>query len=823
VNLSNSHVLTPRLCATFALALGAMTLLGWTLGIPLLVQLRPGWTPMVVNTAIGFVLSGIGLLAASAQGRSPARAAAIFGVLVAMLGIEELCVLIFDISPALSLPELHRPLQLDYPHPGRMAPNSALCFLLFGAGLIASVRAYRETVANWVQRAAIAVLAIGLLGVIGYSLQLEYLYSWTGVVRMAVHSGAGMVALGFGLWNLVQSRAGGQLVSNGKEVAGVYRTATLLLLVASASAGIGGFAFLQGQVEQQMRDDLIHMTVDRILMFEQVIQDRSGRATVASEDDDMAVPLRALASAPDDPAALRALRVWAISQRANEFSSVSVTTPGRQWQLDGDPAKATLVAELRGSDTGWLLWQDGYILRRALPVRGSSGVIGTLITEQLLRPLTAVAAATNRLGKTGEMTVCGGDAITMHCFPLRSRTTPFTIPRVMAGQPLPMDYALRGKSGAIVALDYRQHRVLAAYGPIGDTGIGLVVKRDIAEIYTPIREQFQRIVLFLCALLIFGLWLMRQRLRPLLHALEDSRAQALASGKRFEGAVESNLDAFFVLECIRDPAGAITDMRYVMINARGEEVLARPRAEVLGNGMCALFPQLRSDGMLASCVRVVETGDPMVLERSAVIRQMLWYHMQLAKLGDGVGLTVRDVTLARHATEEIRHQATHDPLTGLSNRAGFELALTSAITEAQHSGHITALALLDLDDFKRINDNLGHAAGDQVLQHVATRLRDCVRPNDTVARLGGDEFVLVLPSINYPAGAEIVARKLIAQIALPMQVDGNTVTVTVSVGISALPQDGSDAAILLKSADHAMYSAKRAGRNRYALHDTAPG
>jgi diguanylate cyclase (GGDEF)-like protein len=227
--------------------------------------------------------------------------------------------------------------------------------------------------------------------------------------------------------------------------------------------------------------------------------------------------------------------------------------------------------------------------------------------------------------------------------------------------------------------------------------------------------------------------------------------------------------------------------------------------------------------MLASCVRVVETGDPMVLERSAVIRQMLWYHMQLAKLGDGVGLTVRDVTLARHATEEIRHQATHDPLTGLSNRAGFELALTSAITEAQHSGHITALALLDLDDFKRINDNLGHAAGDQVLQHVATRLRDCVRPNDTVARLGGDEFVLVLPSINYPAGAEIVARKLIAQIALPMQVDGNTVTVTVSVGISALPQDGSDAAILLKSADHAMYSAKRAGRNRYALHDTAPG
>ena len=330
MKLSNSHVLTTRLCAAFALTLGAVTLLGWALGIPLLVQLRPGWTPMVVNTAIGFALSGIGLLAASAQGRWPARIAAIFGALVALLAIEELCVLIFDISPALSLPELHRPLQPGYPHPGRMAPNSALCFLLFGAGLIASMHAHREIVANWMQRVAIAVLAVGLLGVIGYSLQLEYLYSWTGVVRMAVHSGVGMVALGSGLWNLAQARAGAQPISDGKEVAGVYRTATLLLLVASASAGVGGFAFLQDQVEQQMRDDLIHMTVDRILMFEQVIQDRSGRATVASEDDDLAMPLRVLASAPDDPAALRALRVWAVSQRANEFSSVRVTAYGRQ-------------------------------------------------------------------------------------------------------------------------------------------------------------------------------------------------------------------------------------------------------------------------------------------------------------------------------------------------------------------------------------------------------------------------------------------------------------------------------------------------------------
>ena len=824
MSFSNSHVLTTRLCAAFALALGAVTLLGWALGKPQLVQIRSDWTPMVVNTAVGFVLSGMGLLAASLRGRWSTRIATLLGVLVVLLAVEELCVLIFDLSPAFSLPELHRPLQPSYPHPGRMAPNSALCFLLIGAGLVAQVHSQQESISNWVQKAAVAVIAIGLLGVIGYSLQLEYLYSWTGVVRMAVLTGVGMVVLGSGLWNLAQMYAGVSPISDGKEVAAVYRAATLLLLVASASAGIGGFAFLQSQVEQQMQDDLMHMTTDRILMFDQVIEDRSGRANVASKDGNLAGPLRALALAPQDPAALRTLRALAGSWRADGFSSVSVEAAGQQWQLDGEPAKPVLTLALHGTYPGWLLWQDGYVLRRTLPVRDTAGIVGTLSTEQPLRPLNAVAIATNQLGETGEMTVCGADAITMHCFPLRSRATPFNSPRIMAGQPLPMDYALRGKSGAIVALDFRQHRVLAAYGPIGDTGLGLVVKRDVAEIYTPIREQFQRIVLFLSSLLLFGLWLMRQRLRPLLRTLEDSRAQARASSARFEAAVESNLDSFFILERMRNPAGESHDLRYVLLNARAERTLGRPRAEVIGRGMCELFPERRADGMLAKYLHAIDTGEPIVEERSAVAAngQIRWYHLQAVKLGDGLGVTVRDITTARRTAEQSRHQALHDPLTDLANRAGFDAALTKAIAESREGNHVTALALLDLDDFKRINDSLGHAAGDQVLQQVSTRLRNCIRPSDTVARLGGDEFVLVLPNIHYPAGAEIVARKLIAQIAQPMHVDGQTLAVTVSLGMSAFPQDGQDAEALLKSADHAMYRAKRAGRNGYALHNTAP-
>jgi diguanylate cyclase (GGDEF)-like protein len=818
VSLRDRHLLISCLCAGFVLALGTMVLAGWVLGIPQLVQIRPDWTPMVVNTAIGFVLSGIGLFMAVQGGRWPTRIAALLGALVALLAVEELCVLLFDLAPALSLPELHRPLQPSYPHPGRMAPNTALCFLLFGVGFWALMRSQRASAARWIQRAAIAVLAIGLLGVIGYSLQLEYLYGWAGVTRMAAHTGVGMVVLGTGLWNLGVARAGVRSISDGSEVAGVYRTATLLLLLVAASAGIGGFAFLQGQVELQVDDELRQMAVDRVLLLDQVIEHRSIRAQIVSDAHELATLLRALGAAPQDQATLNALRGYATGLRKNGFSSVGANIAGRYWQFDGAPTRPALSVALQGDYPGWLLWQNGYVLRRELPVRDRAGIVGTLITEQPLQVLDIVSAAINRLGESGEMGVCSGDPINMHCFPTRNRPQPFNSPRIIAGQPLPLDYALRGKTGSIVAYDYRQHRVLAAYDPIGKTGLGLVVKRDIAEIYAPIRRQFQRIVVFLVVLLLFGQWLMRRSLGPLLWSLESSRAQARAESARFEAAVESNLDAFFVLECMRDPAGTIHDLRYVLINARGEHTIGRPRTEVIGHGMCQLIPELRSNGMLANCVRVVETGEPMAEERSAIVREGIWYHMRIVKLGDGVGITMRDITAERHASEQIKYQALHDPLTGIVNRAGFELALGKALVEAQQSGHVVAVALLDLDGFKEINDDLGHAAGDHVLQQVALRLRDCIRPDDTAARLGGDEFVLVLANVQYPHGAEVVARKLVAQVARSMRVDGHSIAVTVSIGISAYPQHGADALALLKCADTAMYRAKHAGRNGYALY-----
>ncbi len=811
--------LIPLVGASSALALGVVTLTGWALQSALLVQIRPEWTPVVVNTAIGFVLGALGLIAATLPARLPRQVAQLFGFLLVLLAVEELAVPAFDLSPAFSLPDVHRAMQPDNPHPGRMAPNTALAFLLFGASLVGWGRSAADSAPRWVQHGAAAVMLIAFLGVMGFSLRLEYLYGWTGAVRMALQTGVGLLIMGAGLWKLVEDSAARQIL-HGREVLAVKRTAAVLMLLVAVAAGVGSFTFLQAQLEEHVHDELGRMVLDRIAMFDLVIADRGTRSRIVAGDDQLAPQLRALARSPVHASTPEAVQAWAAHLAAIGFSSVTAEVAGRRWQLQGTPATPSLSLPLKGSTRGRLLWQDGYLLQVSEPVRDAEGWVGVLVTEQRLDSLTALGQAGNRLGQTGELGVCGPVATGMSCFPLRSRPRPFDLPLLVAGQPLPLARALRGETGSIIAFDFRHQRVLAAYGPIGGTGLGMVVKRDVTELYAPIRVQLQRIVVFLVALLLFGQWLMRRRLRPLLHAMETSRAQALADGARFQAAVESHLDAFIIMDAMRDPLGRIVDFRCVLTNGPAEFALNRPRAELLGKDMCDLFPEMRDNGLLENYARVVESGEPMIEERASVVRKDRWYQVQAVRLNDGVALTIRDVTAAREAVERIQHQAMHDPLTGLANRASFELELATALAEARVRGHTTALLLLDLDDFKQINDSLGHAAGDQLLQEVARRLSACVRPSDLVVRLGGDEFVLLLPKVSYPDGVEIVARKLVADVRRPMNLDGHAVQVTASLGISACPHDGCEPTILLKRADVAMYQAKNAGRNRYMLFDT---
>ncbi len=207
-------------------------------------------------------------------------------------------------------------------------------------------------------------------------------------------------------------------------------------------------------------------------------------------------------------------------------------------------------------------------------------------------------------------------------------------------------------------------------------------------------------------------------------------------------------------------------------------------------------------------------------------------HHQMAAERDSSGRvlrlfgTVQDVTERRLAEEKIRRLALFDGLTGLANRQSFNEHLDNAVARSKRHGTGLATLFIDLDRFKRINDTLGHAVGDAVLRHAATRLQAAVRetdavapgtpdPSTLVARLGGDEFIVLLRDVLAPRDAMAVAQRLLHVLAAPFLIDGHELVVSASIGIAMHPSDGDSREALVKAADAAMYAAKKLGRNNF--------
>jgi diguanylate cyclase (GGDEF)-like protein len=189
-----------------------------------------------------------------------------------------------------------------------------------------------------------------------------------------------------------------------------------------------------------------------------------------------------------------------------------------------------------------------------------------------------------------------------------------------------------------------------------------------------------------------------------------------------------------------------------------------------------------------------------------------------------VGSAVLAVVIAAHVADllwdraSVEHRAEHDGLTGLPNRTLLDDRLSRALAHAHRSGTAVALLFLDLDDFKAINDRLGHGCGDLVLRAVAARIAGLLRDEDTVARLGGDEFVVLLPHLRAPSDAIVVAQRLLAAFDEHFEAGTHKVQATASIGVALYPDDASDASGLLTAADSAMYQAKDVGRGGVAVY-----
>lgn len=223
--------------------------------------------------------------------------------------------------------------------------------------------------------------------------------------------------------------------------------------------------------------------------------------------------------------------------------------------------------------------------------------------------------------------------------------------------------------------------------------------------------------------------------------------------------------------------------------------------------------------------RQVERFPPWVLWASAGVIGLLALVMLLAvflryQVGRQTGELQREIEQRRLAQERLKHLAYHDNLTHLPNRQGFNEALGNALKRVQDRSQRLALLFIDVDRLKDVNDGLGHAAGDMLLQRVAERLLASLRSHDHISRFGGDEFVVIVSEVARPEEPEIVAQRLMQSLKTPIDIGVTQVYVTASIGIALYPDDAESVEDLLKNADTAMYQAKEQGGNRSMFYQT---
>jgi diguanylate cyclase (GGDEF)-like protein len=311
-----------------------------------------------------------------------------------------------------------------------------------------------------------------------------------------------------------------------------------------------------------------------------------------------------------------------------------------------------------------------------------------------------------------------------------------------------------------------------------------------------------------------------------------SRARALA---RMAGVIDELRDKVRLLEAVLEnfPGGISLfddNLQMVLCNRQQKELLEYPD-ELMANGYPSMADLFRFNARRGE----YGPGDiEMLVRRKMELARKMEPHCYDRTRPNGTVLEVRgmplegggfvttylDVTEQRRNQRLVEHMAHHDPLTDLPNRILFNDRLKTAVAQVKRGG-LMAVHYLDLDDFKPINDNHGHQAGDRLLVNVAKRMQGTVREHDTVARLGGDEFAIVQTGIHARGDAAVLANRILDSFHEPFSVGDLSVSVGVSIGIALGPEDGTTSDDLLKKADDALYSSKSGGRNRFSFYSAA--
>lgn len=604
----------------------------------------------------------------------------------------------------------------------------------------------------------------------------------------------------------------------------------LILVALTLASGIAVYVVMQRQAESILVKSLETSLQSERRLFESEINAGVTNSLTVSTRPFVIHNLHLLKTQPDNAAGKLALQRIADSFLPTGFAGVAFhdvrdTLIVQAGRLSEAPA---LNVPLDSQGGARLLWDGQLVLQVIRAVVDEAGTrIGTARTEAALPHLIRAIFDAGTLGKTAELAVCAPLEQDMRCFPLT--LTQSGLPRIarsIEGRPLPMSHALDGETGTVFTQDYRRQNVVAAHTPMGTLGLGMVLKIDQDELFGPVKQQLKIIVPLLGGLVLAGMLLLYWLVAPLVRKLVISEQETAAVNGRLRDVEERWRFAL-------DSTGAgVWDLDIqtdrILLSSRCKTMLGFSEDEI-GSRIEDWQQRIHPDdlpGLKAARQPLFEGSvDTFTNEHRKPCKDGSWKWIQVRGMiaaRDAVGKPLRligtylDISARKDAEETIQRQANFDPLTQLPNRRLFLDRLAQEIAKSRRANLPLALLLIDLDEFKEVNDTLGHDVGDILLQEAGRRIRHCVRDADTVARLGGDEFTVLLTELpDHTMHVEDIAQKIIDRLAEPFQLGDEVVYVSASLGITLYPADAADIDTLMKHADQAMYAAKKQGRNRF--------
>ncbi len=591
----------------FILGLGATVILGWLGRMPALVQIRPDFVAMVFSSATCFSLLGIAFLFSTLNSAKGAYVRQLLGwgvMVVASLAFIEN---IFGSNLGLDLKPMHAWLKDGNPNPGRMPPNSALGFLFAGMILVLSREVKTRIRGIAIQTATFIVLFIGLAGLVGYLLQLDLLYGFK-ATRMAAHTAVGMVVVALGLWDSwygVEWHRSRQLFTDVDKI--VY-VGTLLLVIVALTAGISGFAAQQSTFERVVRENLMFAVKNQTRLFNIEIEQATAKVTSTASQTNLLRLVRALSLEPDNQALTDELKNIGQSMLNGGTSGIAIFDRNQREliRLGNFKQQVDIEVELGLSDPAIFMWAKGFYLKTSMSLKDKTGVIGVLMVEEPLHHIVL----DRDLGDTSDLRMCIPKQTRLLCFPDRTHADVYETQRESStGKVTAMASAVSGSSGVFRGLDYRDVNVVAAYGPLSHTGLGLVIKKDSEEILDPIREQFQWSIPMLLFLAAAGALMLRAQIIPLAFKLLDSERKATDKELRIRTIMDNVGEGIITL----DKHGVIESF-----NAAASVIFGYSSEEAVGQNIKILMPAEMQAAHDAGMKRYLAGGEPTVVGRKSV-------------------------------------------------------------------------------------------------------------------------------------------------------------------------------------------------------------